>query len=140
MKLLRLFLLGFFIIGFVGANAQEQMSNEAKAKARKDITKAQANKNRTTKPINSVGGVNNSGYVTNEPANKNLNENDIYMGRKAEFLNNLTVTELPSDFPKYDKSYGLKYYNNIVDNYYGAHKDILKPGVKEKIEKMYPSK
>ena len=139
MKLLRLILLGFFITGFVSANAQEQMSNEAKAKLRQDIIKAQANKNRTTKPINSVSSVNNGSYVTNGSVN-NINEDDIYMGRKAEFLNNLTVTELPSDFPKYDKSYGLKYYNNLVDNYYGAHKDILKPGVKAKIEKLYPSK
>jgi len=68
-----------------------------------------------------------------------LDENDIYMGRKAEFLGNMTVSELPSDFPKYDKSYGLGYYNNLVDNYYGAHKDILKDYVRQKIEHNYPS-
>jgi hypothetical protein len=136
MKLLRLFLLAVFFVGFVRANAQTQMSDEAKTKLRQNVIKAQANK---AKPINSVGSVNNGSYVTNGPVN-NINEDDIYMGRKAEFLNNLTVSELPSDFPKYDKSYGLRYYNNLVDNYYGAHKNILQPRVKEKMERMYPSK
>lgn len=68
-----------------------------------------------------------------------IDENDAYMGRKVEFLGNLTVSELPADFPKYDKSYGLRYYNNLVDNYYGSHKDILKPKTREKIEYHYPS-
>lgn len=63
-----------------------------------------------------------------------IDENDPYMGRKAEFLNNLTISELPADFPKYDKSYGLRYYNNIIDNYYSLHKDILKEKVRKKIE------
>src|ERR1700757_3767552 len=44
------------------------------------------------------------------PAKVNpIDENDIYEGRKAEFLGNLTVSELPADFPTYDKSYGMKY-------------------------------
>jgi len=78
--------------------------------------------------------------ATSKPVVKShIDENDIYMGRKAEFLGNMTVSELPADFPKYDKSYGLKYYNNLVDNYYGAHKDILKDFVRKKIEHNYPS-
>ena len=133
MKSLRLFLLAVLFMGCFCANAQAQMSNEAKAKLRQDIIRAQANKNES-KPINAIGA------TSNQPVNKNINEDDVYMGRKAEFLNNLTVSELPADFPKYNKSYGLKYYNNLVDNYYGAHKDILKPRVKEKIELLYPSK
>lgn len=61
-----------------------------------------------------------------------LDENDPYQGRKAEFLNNLTVSELPSDFPKYDKSLGIRGYNQMVDNYYINHLNILKPAVKAK--------
>ena len=68
-------------------------------------------------------------------ANNPIDENDIYMGRKAEFLSRLTVSELPPDFPIYKKEYGLKYYNNLVDNFYYSHKDILTPRVKHKIEK-----
>lgn len=68
-----------------------------------------------------------------------VNEDDIYMGRKAEFLGNLTVSELPSDFPKYDKSYGMRYYNNLVDNFYSSHMDILKPAVRQKMEHSFPT-
>jgi hypothetical protein len=74
-----------------------------------------------------------------KPASKSpIDENDIYMGRKAEFLSNLTVNDLPTDFPKYDKSYGLRYYNNLVDNFYFTHKDILKDGPRQKLEKSNP--
>lgn len=58
---------------------------------------------------------------------------DKYMGRKAEFLNNLTVSELPADFPVYEKQWGLKEYNQVVDAFYLNHQDILKEKVKAKI-------
>ncbi|MDQ3047161.1 MAG: hypothetical protein M3R27_06400 [Bacteroidota bacterium] len=59
--------------------------------------------------------------------------NDKYMGRKAEFLNNLTVNELPADFPVYNKSLDLKQYNAIVDEFYRNHPGILKEHVKKKV-------
>jgi hypothetical protein len=69
------------------------------------------------------------------PVSKSLiDEEDIYMGRKSEFLGNMTVSDLPSDFPKYDKSYGLRYYNNLVDNFYNSHRSILKDYVRKKLE------
>ena len=77
--------------------------------------------------------------VTSKPVTKSpIDEDDIYMGRKAEFLGNMTVTELPADFPKYDKSYGQRYYNNLVDNFYESHKTILKDFVRMKIEGSNP--
>ena len=76
--------------------------------------------------------------VTKPISKSPVDEDDIYMGRKAEFLSNLTVSELPVDFPKYDKSYGLRYYNNLVDNFYFTHKNILKDGPKQKLEKSNP--
>lgn len=62
-----------------------------------------------------------------------LDENDPYQGRKSEFLNQLIVPELPSDFPKYEKWMGVKHYNQIIDDYYKNHLDILKERVKNKI-------
>ncbi len=62
------------------------------------------------------------------------NVNDKYMGRRDEFLNNLTVKELPADFPVYEKQWSLKDYNAVVDAYYTNHMDILKPKVKQKMQ------
>ncbi len=62
-----------------------------------------------------------------------LDENDPYQGRKAEFLNQLIINELPADFPKYEKWMGVKHYNQIIDDYYRNHLDILKETVKNKI-------
>lgn len=60
--------------------------------------------------------------------------NDKYMGRKDEFLNSMIISELPSDFPVYDKQWGVKEYNGVVDAYYMTHMDILKDRVKQKIQ------
>ena len=60
--------------------------------------------------------------------------NDPYMGRKDEFLNMMTVAVLPSDFPVYDKKWGVKEYNAVVDAYCMNHMNILKDRVKEKVQ------
>lgn len=65
--------------------------------------------------------------------NFQLDENDPYQGRKAEFLNQLIVSEMPADFPKYEKWMGVKHYNQIIDDYYRNHLDILKEKVKNKL-------
>jgi hypothetical protein len=65
---------------------------------------------------------------------------DRYMGRKAEFLNMLTVSKLPEDFPVYDKQWSVKDYNEVVQAYLINHQDILKPKVKEKILLVQQSK
>jgi len=64
-----------------------------------------------------------------------LDENDPYQGRKEEFLSQLIVKELPADFPKYDKSYGVKNYNHIIDDYLSKHLDIVQPYLKTKLSK-----
>lgn len=61
---------------------------------------------------------------------------DKYMGRKGEFLNDITLPDLPADFPVYDKEWSLKEYNQVVDAYFLNHKDIVKAGVREKLEIM----
>jgi hypothetical protein len=60
--------------------------------------------------------------------------NDKYMGRKEEFLNSMIVKELPADFPVYDKTWGVKEYNAVVDAYFMQHLDLLKERVKQKIQ------
>ncbi|MGZ4054802.1 MAG: hypothetical protein ACXVDZ_03280 [Bacteroidia bacterium] len=60
--------------------------------------------------------------------------NDKYMGRKEEFLFMTTLKELPSDFPLYDKQWGVKEYNGVIEAYFMQHIDILKDNVKPKIQ------
>lgn len=62
-----------------------------------------------------------------------LNENDPYQGRKEEFLAQITLKELPADFPKYEKWMGVKHYNEIIDEYYKKHLDILIPVLRQKL-------
>lgn len=66
-----------------------------------------------------------------------LDENDMYQGRKEEFLSQLTVKELPSDFPKYEKWMGVRHYNEVIDDYYKKHLDILIPSVKQKMSQIH---
>lgn len=118
MKLLRLLLVVGFFVGFVNAKAQ---TNEQKAKQQQAVANYKTHKKETVVK-KSTGGA---------PAA--LDENDPYMGRKEEFLSRLTVTELPKDFPKYEKSYGVSGYNDVVDNYYRTHGSIVKDWVKQKL-------
>jgi hypothetical protein len=138
MKLSKLlFVFGIFVVFSSETKAQtakeEPVSNN-NAALKEEALKAQARRNKAKQVQDAKLATANKVIVKD-----NIDENDTYMGRKAEFLGNLTVNELPTDFPKYDKSYGLRYYNNLVDNYYGAHKDILKEKVRQKIEHHYPS-
>jgi len=62
-----------------------------------------------------------------------INEEDIYQGRQKEILNNLTVKEIPVDFPKYQKGKGIKWYNEQMDNYYRTHPTIVTELVRKKL-------
>jgi len=73
---------------------------------------------------------------TSEPVPLPYDVNDKYMGRAAEFLGNLTVSQLPSDFPVYEKQWTLKEYNGVVTAFYYNHLDIVKEGVKRKLEQL----
>jgi hypothetical protein len=71
---------------------------------------------------------------TSEPAKLPYDVNDKYMGRAAEFIGNLTVSELPHDFPVYEKQWSLKEYNQVVLAFYYNHMDIVREPVKEKLK------
>lgn len=62
-----------------------------------------------------------------------INEEDSYQGRQKEILNNLTVKEIPTDFPKYQKGKGVKWYNEQMDNYYRTHPAIVTELVRKKL-------
>jgi hypothetical protein len=62
-----------------------------------------------------------------------LNEDDQYQGRKDEFLSQLIIKEIPTDFPKYEKWMGVRHYNEIIEEYYKKHLDIVTEIVKSKL-------
>lgn len=63
-----------------------------------------------------------------------LDENDPYQGRKKEFENMFSAKQLPADFPLYHKSYGIRGYNQVIDNYCAGHLNILTQQLREKIQ------
>ncbi|MDF2438177.1 MAG: hypothetical protein K0Q95_2553 [Bacteroidota bacterium] len=71
---------------------------------------------------------------TSEPVKLPYDLNDRYMGRASEFLGNLTVSQLPADFPVYEKTMGLKEYDQAVEAFYYKHMDIVREPVKEKLK------
>ncbi len=56
-----------------------------------------------------------------------------YQGRTAEFLSMMVVDKLPADFPKYEKGTGIKYYNDVVENYCRKHWRYTKRRAEKKI-------
>lgn len=108
----------FFPFCVIQLNAQNQSTDINSSQTKKNTTWVQASQStKEGKP-----------YITPP-----IDENDPYMGRTEEFLHVMVVDKLPTDFPKYAKSYGLRYYNNLVNNYFEAHLDLLQEKYKQKI-------
>lgn len=61
-----------------------------------------------------------------------IDVNDIYMGKKLEFLKMITLSELPNDFPKYHQVMSFVDYDGVVEQYFKEHKNILKDAYKTK--------
>ena len=126
MKLLKLLLVVSFFVGFVNAHAQtndKKKSNEEKAKMERAA--AQYKANHPKEPLRT--------QKQKVDVITGIDTNDPYMGRTNEFLDRLTVSELPKDFPKYKAEYGIAGYNDVVDNYYRTHGSIVKEWVKKKL-------
>jgi hypothetical protein len=126
----QVFTLSLFLLSFSLFSQQKSTSqtpkNEVKP-ASETVTDQQ------TPAINPRSARTSSQNRVSETAPVLYDVNDKYMGRKTEFLNNLTVSELPHDFPLYTSELSLRDYNNLVDAFYFSHKDILRDKVKEKI-------
>lgn len=85
------------------------------------------------KKSNNVIPAKNSKQVQTVGEGFQLDENDQYQGRKQEFLSQIIIKEIPVDFPKYEKWMGVKHYNEIIEEYYKMHLDIVKESVKNKL-------
>ncbi len=135
LKIFKFFLVVPFFVGFVGVNAQTVEQN-SKANSNSAPTEARANKAKMPPAAGSRRKISPS--PTNTEKNNGeiktvLNENDPYMGRSQEILERLTVKEIPADFPKYQSGYGVKYYNDLLDNYYLTHPAIVQKWVTDKM-------
>ena len=87
-----------------------------------------------TQSVSEPSVINNSSQTATNTSNLQIDENDEYQGRTQEFLSLLIVKELPADFPKYNKSYGIRGYNELLDNFLANHKDIITEIVRKKLE------
>ena len=87
-----------------------------------------------TQSVSEPSVINNSSQTATNTSNLQIDENDEYQGRTQEFLSLLIVKELPADFPKYNKSYGIRGYNELLDNFLANHKDIITESVRKKLE------
>lgn len=117
----------FAFSGFSQTNSAPAANNPALKEAALKANKNKSNQKEQKSQNNS------SSSKSSTINNFQLDENDPYQGRKAEFLNQLIVSEMPADFPKYEKWMGVKHYNQIIDDYYRNHLDILKEKVKNKL-------
>lgn len=127
----------FIAILFLASRAPAQTESAPAANNPALKEKAlKANQQRQLQKGKSAESQNANQSVTSIPVTGGfqLNEDDQYQGRRQEFLSQMTVHEIPSDFPKYNKSYGVEKYNGLVETYYSAHKGILIESVRTKLE------
>lgn len=78
--------------------------------------------------------VSKTSNTVSKPATVQIDENDQYQGRQEEFKRLFISETIPSDFPKYSKSYGIKGYNQMIDYYCMQHLNLLKEPVRKKLE------
>lgn len=127
-KKLRLKLLLFFFFGIsISAISQNTIHQDLKTLLKENADKAYKTLQLKNQPNLSANKFAKQNYFFQ------LNENDPYQGRKAEFLTQLIVKELPNDFPIYNKSYGVKGYNQIISVYYKSHINLLNEKLKYKL-------
>lgn len=114
-------------VGESPQNTQKKGSSSSDSQIKTKVsTSAAVPKNTNTQP-----------QVDTQGKSFQLDENDMYQGRKEEFLSQLTVKELPSDFPKYEKWMGVRHYNEAITDYYKKHLDILIPSVRQKMTQAH---
>jgi hypothetical protein len=121
--------LSFVMLGLVAFS--QQKNTDVNSPASSAINQTNTENTSVVIPRNSAGSVQSR---TSQPAPLPYDVNDKFMGRADEFLGNLTVSKLPLDFPIYEKQWTLKEYNEVVTAFYYNHLDIVKEGVKRKLE------
>jgi hypothetical protein len=124
----QIFTLSLILLGFTAFSQQKNAGDKTSSSTSTEQKNTETTNNAVRN--SSVSVQSRTSQATPLP----YNVDDKYMGRKAEFLGNLTVTELPSDFPVYEKQLDLKAYNNLVTSYYLNHMNIVRKEVRQKLE------
>ena len=112
----------FAYSGFSQTNSAPAANNPALKEAAIKAHQKKAQEKQKAQVASNV----NPGYVGP------INENDQYMGKEKEFLNMITLSALPLDFPKYQKGWTFVQYDGETEKYFRDHKDILKESYKAK--------
>lgn len=122
----QIYTLSLILFSFTAFSQQKNVSTS-------DSQTIPSEQNNTTNP-----GIRNAAVSvqsrTSQAAPLPYDVNDKYMGRTAEFLGNLTVSKLPSDFPVYEKHMDLNTYDQVVNSFYLKHLTIVKENFKQKLQ------
>lgn len=121
----QVFTLSFLLVSFLSFSQQRQENTVTKTSENISESNKSSDNPRTTATSVQI--------QSSETHALSYNLEDKYMGREAEFLANLKVSDLPADFPIFKKEISIKEYNASVDAFYLSHEEILKKGVKEKL-------
>lgn len=128
-----IFLLSFVFSFFISVSQSSSTPVNINPKLKEAAVKAnQKNQERKKQVITSTSQVKKNKVETIQNRFQ-LDENDQYQGRKDEFLSQLVIKDIPDDFPKYEKWMGVKHYNEIIEDYYKNHLEIVKEKVKNKL-------
>jgi hypothetical protein len=127
----------FFLLVGIAVFSQQKQNTEARTTSTTTTTTITSESKDQTVPVAGQRTAASSSQTRTSAANPvSYDVNDPYLGRKAEFLKNLTVPELPVDFPTYQKQWSYEDYNQVVDAYYKQHKEILTEKVKARIAQI----
>ncbi|MBI3520964.1 MAG: hypothetical protein HY062_16615 [Bacteroidetes bacterium] len=135
-----LFTICFIVFGHILISQEEKLksnngNSKASAKQNTASTNDDALRSKVSKNMSNNAAVQKQ--VDTQGQSFQLDENDMYQGRKEEFLSQITLKELPVDFPKYEKWMGVRHYNEAIDDYYRKHLDIVIPIVKQKLTQAH---
>ncbi len=114
----------------VGGNPRTE-SKQSTTTKNPEVAKTKVSTNTNTTPASAQKQVDTQGKSFQ------LDENDTYQGRTEEFLSQIILKELPTDFPKYEKWMGVRHYNEVVSDYYKKHLDIVTPLVRQKLTQVH---
>lgn len=127
-----IFTLCFFCV------SQILLSQESKSKHVGENPKANSETPiRTKASTSSKTTANVQPQVDTQGKSFQVDENDAYQGRTEEFLSQIILKQLPTDFPKYESWMGVRHYNEVITDYYKKHLDILTPSVKQKLTQAH---
>ncbi len=133
MKIKKIVLITASFFAYQASSQTSSSSTPNNTTLKEEALKASEQRKERKNQVANTPGTNQNGKIQSASQGFQLNENDTYQGRKDEFLSMMIIKELPENFPKYEKWMGVKHYNEVVDQYYKQHLEILKETVKQKL-------